>query len=245
MHNDDRQIGELLSRREALLLLGAAGGSMLLGCNPTSYAASLKSNATLPAMCVVRPEQTAGPYFVDERLKRADIRSDPSDGTVKAGTPLALAFLVSRINGNSCAPLAGAYVDIWQCDADGIYSDATDRSFNTVGKKFLRGYQVTDQDGVARFATIYPGWYPGRTVHIHFKIRTALEPNAYDFTSQLYFDDAISDDVFRQAPYATHGARSTRNEDDGIFRRGGSQLLIAPARKGDGYTADFQIGLQI
>ena len=245
MQNDDQQIGELLSRREALVLLGAAGGSILLGCKPTSSASALKGNAALSAMCVVRPEQTAGPYFVDERLNRADIRSDPTDGTVKGGAALALAFFVSRISGNSCAPLPGAYVDIWQCDADGVYSDATDRSFNTVGKKFLRGYQVTDKDGVARFATIYPGWYPGRTVHIHFKIRTALERNAYDFTSQLYFDDAITDDVFKQAPYATRGTRSTRNEDDGIFRRGGSQLLLAPARKDNGYTADFQIGLQI
>ena len=245
MHNDDQQIGELLSRREALLLLGAAGGSIILGCSPAPSASGMQQNAAVGGMCVVRPKQTEGPYFVDERLNRADVRSDPTDNVVKAGTPLTLAFLVSRISGSSCAPLSGAYVDIWQCDADGVYSDATDPSFNTVGKKFLRGYQVTDKEGVARFTTIYPGWYRGRTVHIHFKIRTALDRSGYDFTSQVYFDDAITDAVFAQPPYAARGPRSTRNENDGIFRNGGSQLLLSPQREGDAYTADFQIGLQV
>lgn len=244
MFNDDQQIGELLSRREALLILGAAGGSLLLGCGQQTPART--TSAAVPSgMCVVRPEQTEGPYFVDERLNRSDIRTDPTDGVLKAGAPLGLAFHVSRLNGNTCAPLAGAYVDIWQCDAAGIYSDVTDRSFSTVGKKFLRGYQVTDPDGVARFTTIYPGWYPGRTVHIHFKIRTALDVEAYDFTSQLYFDDAFTDAVFAHEPYSARGPRSTRNEADGIFRRSGSQLLLSTVERGGTYTADFQIGLQV
>jgi protocatechuate 3,4-dioxygenase beta subunit len=244
MQNDDHQIGELLSRREALLILGATGGSLLLGCGPET-AGRTASAAVPPGMCVVRPEQTEGPYFVDERLERSDIRSDPMDGAVKAGAPLLLAFHVSRLTGNRCTPLAGAYVDIWQCDAEGVYSDVTDRSFSTVGKRFLRGYQVTGQDGVARFTTIYPGWYPGRTVHIHFKIRTALDIEAYDFTSQLYFDDAFTDAVFAHEPYAARGPRGTRNEADGIFRRSGSQLLLSTVQKDAGYAADFQIGLQI
>ncbi len=86
----------------------------------------------------------------------------------------------------------GAIVDIWHCDAAGVYSDATDPGFNTVGKKFLRGYQVTDANGGVQFTTIYPGWYRGRTVHIHFKVRAkAKSGQSYEFTSQLYFDDAI------------------------------------------------------
>ena len=246
MHNDDDQIGQLLSRREALLLLGAAGGSLMFGCRaPASNGGAASSSVAQGGMCVVRPQQTEGPYFVDERLNRSDIRSDPTDGVVKAGAPLALSFFVSRVGDNSCAPMPGAFVDIWQCDAAGVYSDATDRSFATVGKKFLRGYQITDANGVARFTTIYPGWYPGRTVHIHFKIRTALDRSGYDFTSQIYFDDAVTDAVFAQEPYAQRGPRRTRNEQDGIFRNGGSQLLVAPAPSGDAFTADFRIGLQV
>lgn len=243
MNNDDAQIGEVLSRRQALLILGAAGGSLLFGCGPAP--AGRASAAVQSGVCVVRPEQTEGPYFVDERLNRSDIRSDPGDGVVKAGTPLLLAFHVARVSDGSCAPLAGAYVDIWQCDAEGVYSDVTDRNFSTVGKKFLRGFQVTDKEGVARFTTIYPGWYPGRTVHIHFKIRTSLDTEAYDFTSQVYFDDALTDKVFERAPYAARGPRSTRNNGDGIFRRSGSQLVLAATPKEDGYAADFRIGLQM
>src|SRR5690606_14847228 len=120
---------------------------------------------------------------------RSDIRADPSDGAMVQGAQLDLTFNVSQIDSNGCNALASAQVDIWHCDAAGVYSDAVDRSFNTVGKTFLRGYQMTDANGVAKFLTIYPGWYPGRAVHIHFKIRI----NNYEFTSQLFFDDAFTD----------------------------------------------------
>jgi protocatechuate 3,4-dioxygenase beta subunit len=201
--------------------------------------------ATLPS-CVVRPEMTEGPYFVDEMLNRADIRSDPSDGSVREGAPLRLTFLVSQIGASACTPLAGAQVDIWHCDAAGVYSDATDRGFNTRGKKFLRGYQVTDNKGVAGFTTIYPGWYAGRAVHILFKIRTlAGATTTHEFTSQLFFDDALSDTVYSQAPYSGQGQRTTRNSNDGIYRSGGDQLLLQVRPDGSGgYAATFDIGLQ-
>jgi protocatechuate 3,4-dioxygenase beta subunit len=247
MTNDDAQIGRLLSRREVLALLGASGAVWLPGCRPGNRAAlhAASDTAAVPA-CVVRPEQTEGPYFVDERLNRSDIRSEPATSAVKAGTPLALTFSVMRVGAARCAPIAGAQVDVWQCDADGVYSDARDPSFDTRGQKFLRGYQVTDARGEARFQTIYPGWYNGRTVHIHFKIRT--EPAAargYDFTSQVYFDDALSDRVLAAAPYNTRGERTRRNEQDGIFRRGGDQLMLSPVPAGEGYAATFAIGLEI
>jgi protocatechuate 3,4-dioxygenase beta subunit len=106
---------------------------------------------------------------------------------------------------------------------------------------------VTDANGIAQFITIYPGWYQGRTVHIHFKIRTdAAGGGTYDFTSQLFFDDAVSDSVFRQEPYASKaGTRSPRNDGDGIFQQSGSQLLLELDQTADGYTATFDIGLQI
>ena len=120
---------------------------------------------------------------------------------MREGLPLTLALRVSTVGSKGCSPLAGAIVDAWHCDATGVYSDARDAGFNTAGKKFLRGYQVTDAGGQARFATIYPGWYPGRAVHIHSRARPRRFTAPDEFTSQLYFDDAISDRVYARRPY--------------------------------------------
>jgi protocatechuate 3,4-dioxygenase beta subunit len=242
MHDDEEPIGQLLTRREAVAILGASGFLLLTGCSTRGASADSLRAA---GMCVVRPEQTEGPYFVDERLDRADIRIDPSDGVTRPGAQLDLSFNVSRIASGACAALAGAVVDVWQCDHAGVYSDAVDPRFSTRGKKFLRGYQVTDANGVAKFTTIYPGWYEGRAVHIHFKIRSALSSPRYEFTSQLYFDDALTDTVHAQPPYNAKGQRDRRNANDGIFRRGGSQLVLDTKPKGSGYAARFDIGLQV
>jgi protocatechuate 3,4-dioxygenase beta subunit len=252
-HDEDRQRGRMLDRRQALALLGGSAGAALL----VAYAPRLRSAsagwrpgsvaeaATLPS-CIVRPEETEGPYFVDEKLERSDIRSDPSTGSVKEGVALALAFSVARIDGSSCAPFEGVLVDVWHCDALGVYSDASDPSFDTVGEKFLRGYQVTDASGTARFVTIYPGWYQGRTVHIHFKLRTdPAASEALEFTSQLYFDDELTDIVHTRQPYAARGQRTLRNDGDGIYQGGGSDLLLTLVDDGSGgYTTTFDIGLQ-
>jgi len=160
---------------------------------------------------------------------------------VKDGIPLVITMNVSSISGSACTALSGATVDVWHCDAAGVYSDASDPSFNTKGKKFLRGYQTTDANGQVKFTTIYPGWYSGRAVHIHFKIRTT---SGHDFTSQWFFDDKLSDTVFAQAPYAGRGARNTRNSQDGIYSGGGDQLVLAPTLANGAYTAAFDIGLQ-
>jgi len=244
MEHDDGPVGHVLTRREAVALVGVSGFAMLTGCMPAKGGES--SGATAVPGCVVRPEQTEGPYFVDEMLNRSDIRSDPASRVVKPGTPFELAINVSRVSGADCVPLPGAQVDVWHCDALGVYSDVTDPRFNTVGQKFLRGYQVTDAAGTARFQTIYPGWYEGRTVHIHFKIRT--DPKAsrgHEFTSQLYFDDALSQVVYARPPYAAKGQRTAVNSDDRIFTGGGPQLLLAPKAGGAGYSATFGIGLQL
>jgi protocatechuate 3,4-dioxygenase beta subunit len=242
MDNDDAQVGHVLTRREILALLGTAGVSVLGGGLFLTNAADAMA---LPA-CVVRPQQTEGPYFVDEKLNRADVRSDPKSGKVCEGAQLDLVFNVSRVSEGVCQPLRNAIVDVWQCDALGVYSDVRDTGgrFNTVGQQFLRGHQVTDANGVARFVTIYPGWYQGRTVHIHFKIRTPGAGRNYEFTSQLYFDDAFTDRVMRRAPYSSKGDRTVRNAQDGIFRRGGEQLMLAVKPSGAGYTSAFDIGLQ-
>lgn len=225
-------------------LLGASGALLFLGCSSDSSATTDPS--TTSGTCVVRPELTEGPYYVDEELNRSDIRSDPSDGTVKAGALLALTFNVSSVASSACTPLAGAIVDVWHCDATGIYSDVSDPTFgNTAGKKFLRGYQVTDADGVAKFTTIYPGWYEGRTVHIHFKVRSAASAtSAYEFTSQLFFDDSLTDQVYTQEPYASKGTRTLRNSGDGIYNQGGSQLVLDVSQTSSGYAATFDIALE-
>ena len=234
-------MGRVLTRREALAWLGVSGVALLTGLRPGLAGAAEAARRT----CVARPEQTEGPYFVDEVLRRSDIRSDPKSGEVRPGVPLDVTFRVSRLGDAGCAPIAGAHVDLWHCDAMGVYSDVRDPGFDTTGQRFLRGYQLTDEAGEATFSTIYPGWYPGRTVHLHFKIRT--EPGASrgeEFTSQLYFDDALNDRVHALEPYAKQGARKSRNERDGIFRRGGSELVLAPVRKGPGYAATFDVALR-
>ena len=248
--NDDRQVGRVLTRRETLMIFSGAAGATLLARSgrlaPAGGAAQAATGAGLPS-CVVRPEQTQGPYFVDEKLRRSDIRSDPTDGTVKQGVPLRLVFRVAELRGSACRPLAGATVDVWHCDALGVYSDSRDPLFgDTRGKKFLRGYQVTGALGTAEFLTIYPGWYRGRTVHVHFKIRTGSASGAqHEFTSQLYFDDTLTDRVHAQLPYSRKGPRTLRNAGDGIFRDGGAKLLLKAAKQGQGYAATFDVALQM
>lgn len=250
MDNDDHQVGRVLSRREALMMLGTAGlaaiTSMVSKVAASSPVGMVMEGATalalpdttpmMPPLCIVRPQRMEGPFFVDEMLNRRNIRYDPSDGSMRPGTLLRLVFKVSQISNGSCSWLPEAQVDVWHCDADGLYSDVPQQ--NTVGRKFLRGYQLTDTNGQAQFLTIYPGWYPGRTVHIHFKIRL----NDYEFTSQLFFDDLLTDQVYLQEPYASRGPRDTFNSEDGIYL---NSLVLNVVQTSFGYTAIFYIGVQM
>ena len=207
-----------------MALVGLSGVALL------TRRAAAQGTGRVPA-CVVRPQQTEGPFFIDEKLNRSDIRSDPGRNDARPGAVLQLAFAVSRLSGGACAPLSGAQVDVWHSDALGAYSDGAQR--------FLRGYQVTDDTGAARFVTIYPGAYQGRAVHIHFKIRTAQKQ---EFTSQIYFDEAVTDRVFALPPYARSGRRLS-NDGDGLFRSGGRQLLVTPTPSGAGFATTFDIAL--
>ena len=239
--NDDRSNTFSTLRRQALKAIGGAG-TLLLGGR--SIAQSAGGSAKMPA-CVLTPAQTEGPYFADERLNRADVRVDPSTGSARAGALLTLDLGVSSIDGGRCAAVSGAIVDIWHCDAAGVYSDANDMSFSTRGSKFLRGYQVTDANGRVRFTTIYPGAYPGRAVHIHFKVRPRATGRDLDFTSQLYFDDALTDRVHAEKPYAGAAERRTRNARDGLYRRGGRELQLDVISTGEGYAAAYDIGIRV
>lgn len=236
MRYDDSTIGTVLTRREIIGLAGAAGIAWL-GRGANAFAATTG--------CVVRPAQTEGPYFVDRMLERSDLRLDPSDGSLQPGVTLAITMIVTQMADGTCVPLPDAQVDLWHCDYRGVYSGVNDPAFNTVGQKFLRGFQRTDAAGRATFTTIYPGWYPGRTVHIHFKIRSSavLRPG-FEFTSQFYFEDALSDRIFAADPYAARGPRNVNNLQDRIFRRDGARLMlpIEPAR--GGYSGTFDIALE-
>jgi protocatechuate 3,4-dioxygenase beta subunit len=218
----------LLTRRRALTL-GAAGVAYL----------AMPSLSRAKSLCMLRPEQTEGPYFVDEELNRSDIRLDPATGKVSAGTMLALTFSVSRVsNDGACRAIAGAQVDVWHCDAQGVYSDVQDPSFNTKGHKFLRGFQRTNASGTTSFTTIYPGWYEGRAVHIHFKVRNA----GREFTSQIYFPDGLTDRVHAASAYRKPGER-TQNEADAIYANGGSNLILTPTKTAKGYAGTFSVGI--
>jgi protocatechuate 3,4-dioxygenase beta subunit len=246
MENDDTPVGRVLSRREVLALFGI-GGIGLIGVR-ASRAEPLEAGSRGAPACVVRPEQMEGPYFVDEKLHRVDIRTDPADGAERPGVPLDVELRLTKVVAGTCAPLVGATVDLWQCDALGVYSDVKDFQgrFDTRGQKFLRGYQVSDRTGVVRFQTVYPGWYEGRTVHLHVKVRTPVEGGKHhDFTSQLYFDDSHNEAVFARAPYASKGKGWLRNSQDGIFRSGGTSLVLDLSRKGIGYSGTFDLGVDL
>ncbi|MDQ3302977.1 MAG: intradiol ring-cleavage dioxygenase [Actinomycetota bacterium] len=267
MERDDAQKTpriRYLSRREMLGLMGSTAAAITLagcggseqsgqpGAGETTGASTTAAGGettgaaaeTASTTCVVKPEQTEGPYYVDVGLDRSDIREE------REGVPLELTFNVSQVDEGditACGPLAGAVVDIWHCDALGEYSGVQDNAagdFDTTGATFLRGYQLTDENGTARFTTIYPGWYQGRAVHIHFTIRDSAESQqGYEFTSQLYFDDALTDQVHTQGAYAEKGPRDQRNADDGIYQGGGDELTLALTESGQGYAATFDIAL--
>jgi protocatechuate 3,4-dioxygenase beta subunit len=191
---------------------GASGAST---SSTTAAAEAAAGDATLTAAdfaalgpCLLAPEQTEGPFFADVGLERRDI----TEGL--AGHPLRLGI---RVVDEDCNPVAGALVDVWHCDVDGDYSAFSDGAGSSddagEGTTFLRGSQVADADGIVEFATNYPGWYQGRTVHIHTKVRIN---DAEVLTTQLYFPDDVTDEVLTEDPYAAHGERDTRNEDDSI-----------------------------
>jgi protocatechuate 3,4-dioxygenase beta subunit len=227
-----------ISRRQALAGLGGLGVTALLA----ACGQSGKSPGAAAGACVVVPELTEGPYYIDGEKVRSDIRED------RPGTPLSLAIRVRNLAG--CTPRANAVVDVWHCDATGNYSGFESQSSGANGggpgggngptdtKRYLRGSQITGADGIARFITIYPGWYRGRTVHVHVKVHIG---NSQVVTTQLFFDEAVTRAVYASGPYAGHTGQDTTNASDGIFARAN---LLTPVRHGDGYLAAVNLDVK-
>jgi protocatechuate 3,4-dioxygenase beta subunit len=247
--NSDRQSTHMntLTRRQAVGAAGAGGAAMLLakvtGADRLLGSVGVAGDAqAATTSCVLIPAKTEGPYFVDEKLNRADIRTDPSDGTTEAGVPLNLTMVVVRAD-SSCAPVQGAVVDVWHANAAGKYSDIA--SEGTAGEKYLRGLQATDANGAASFTTIFPGWYAGRAVHVHFKVRVfSGSTTTYEFNSQLFFDPALTNAVYATSAYSSRGTPSTSNAADNIYGSDGAKLLVAlTANASGGYDGTFVIGL--
>jgi len=236
-----RKIGRGITRRRALGLAGAASAAYVAGpLRPFGGGdATAPSEADAAATCVLAPEVTEGPYWVDVREKRSNVTAG------QAGVPLTLDLYVYRSD-DSCEPESGAVVDIWHCNAEGLYSD--EAANHTSGETWLRGYQETDADGHVAFTTIYPGWYSGRTVHIHVRVRTfSGTSTTYDFTTQIFFAEADSTAVFATSPYNARSGRDTTNEEDMIYQQEvQAGNVLAPTLSGSatsGYSGTVGIGL--
>src|SRR5947209_815828 len=177
---DENSAARLHGRRE-VLQLAAAGTIALAGIGIVQE----RAWAIGPGSVLLTPEETEGPYFVEEHLDRSDIRVDPTDKSVRPGHLLNLGISVTQLQNNKVTPVSGATVDIWHCDAMGYYSDVQQQ--RTVGRKFLRGSQTSDKNGDVNFTTVYPGWYNGRTVHIHAKVRLFKDnKTTYEFNTQFF-----------------------------------------------------------
>jgi hypothetical protein len=241
MTHDPEHDRKGLTRRDSLLTLGGlaatvgagAWGSGLLGEDDAEAAgagpAAVRSGLVT---CVLSPELTEGPYYVpNERLRR-----DITEG--KAGVALLLELKV--LNASTCRTIRNAAVDIWHCDALGVYSGAV---ANNPGTNFLRGVQRTNAKGVATFRTIYPGWYPGRAVHIHVKVHVGGD---VVHTGQLFFPATVSNAVYRRSPYRSHGTQAdTPNVTDAIFRNGGSKGMLKLRKSGASYVGSISMGVQV
>lgn len=229
-----------MTRRRALGLAGMAGAAYVAGpLRPFGGGDAAAPQEADAASCVLAPEVTEGPYWVDVREKRSDVRAG------QAGASLTLDLYVYRSD-DSCEPEQGAVVDIWHCNASGLYSD--EAANGTSGSTWLRGYQETDAQGHVQFTTIYPGWYSGRTVHIHVRVRTfSGSATTYNFTTQIFFAEADSAAVFATSPYSSRSGRDTTNEEDMIYQqevKAGNVLM--PTLTGSpsaGYAGTVGIGL--
>ena len=220
------------TRRSSLAKLG---GLVVAGLGGSALASSEEAEGGNKAVetgavsCVLTPELTEGPYYIAGEKVRRDIREG------HAGTLLTLHLRV--LNVASCSPIKGAAVDIWHADAAGNYSGF---GSDTSSRTFMRGIQRTDATGLATFLTVYPGWYQGRTVHIHVKVHVG---GRVVHTGQLFFPDTLTDAAYKKSPYVLRPNRTTRNAQDSIYINGGKRGMLTVVKSGVGYVGTIAMGV--
>ena len=241
MSTDDRT----LSRRGLIGVLGGGVASVAFGTRALDAFGTDNADA---ATCVLTPEVTEGPYWIDTRLTRYDVREG------RPGLPLVLQFAI--VNAKTCRPIRNADVEIWHADASGEYSGFDGGSSGPGGPgggsgpqtktRYLRGHQRSDALGKASFMTIFPGWYRGRTPHVHMKVHVGSADRVVH-TGQVFFNEAIQASVYRTGAYAGRGQPDTPHARDMIYAQaGGSRAVVRLARRPNGargYLGRIVIGV--
>ena len=232
-------------------LMAAAGPMIIDGCKKDAAAKSTAttSTSTTSGSCIVTASETEGPYpYVGGESTNPLNRSDVTAG--QTGVPLTLSFVVVDAN-NSCNVVTGARVDIWHCNKDGYYSGYANQNSGLsaksyVGETWLRGYQLTDSTGIAKFSTIYPGWYSGRATHIHIEV---FVNGVMKKTTQICFSESINNVVYASSLYSSHGINPLTNEADGILGNSltdlANETVSLTGSVAEGYSGSYTIGIQL
>jgi protocatechuate 3,4-dioxygenase beta subunit len=225
-----------LTRRRALQLAGGLGLAAVVpactgesGLSGTTAGTASAADAVAAPDCVLMPELTEGPYYLDLDL----VRSDITEG--RSGLPFDLR--VNVVDAGSCEPIEGAAVDVWHCDAEGAYSGVQ----GAEGETFCRGVQMTDASGLAEFRTVFPGWYTGRAVHIHIKVSADGDQS---HTGQLFFDSETLSAVYAAEPYAARGEPDQPNESDSIYQESGGVTVIAVSIEDESSSGAVTLGVE-
>src|SRR6266436_1021862 len=259
---------EVIRVGSVIFVSGAMGAlqAIMTGCGATGSSSSSTSSSSSSSSCVASTNVTRGPYFVDNQSdsnitsddvdtsvpERSDIRSDTKGSTgTQSGLPVTLNITVGSYSSGACTPIANAQVHIWHCNAQGVYSDiqasTNDNDADLTGENFLRGYQYTDANGKVTFTTIYPGWYSGRAVHIHVKVRVFDSSGnvTTEATTQLFFDDSISTAVYAaNSDYSRSGTRDTMDSADSIYAAESPALLVSlTGSASTSYAGTISIGV--
>jgi protocatechuate 3,4-dioxygenase beta subunit len=239
-----------ITRRRSLAVLGSGGAALLLAGfaeRPALAGATSRVRegddhvADAARACSLTAEQEEGPFYVAVD----DVRSEITLG--QTGLPMDLTITI--INSLTCKPIRHAAVDIWMCNAHGVYSDIS--SEDTLGQTYLRGVQFTDKHGQVNFTTVFPGHYQGRTTHIHARIHISsgdyegkLVGGHISHTAQMFPPDAVNAEVYQLSPYNTETAAVVTHAEDRVWtQQHGSESLLTIAKLGNRLTKGLAASL--